>query len=318
MSIPNYDEFMLPIMELLSDGKKISNQEIFEYCVRKFGITEEDKSIKVGIGSPLYKSRIQWALTNLFKVGLLNITEPHVGIYYITDEGKALLATKPSKIDRNLLKTLPGWKNFYKSYYKNDTIESPTQNNQKQTEDKDDFDLSESPEEVIFKAYEVSKKTLADELLARLKTVKPRFFEECVIDLLSSMGYGGSRKEAAQAIGRTGDGGIDGIISEDRLGLDMIYVQAKRWGEGCVGRPELNKFIGSLTGEHANKGIFITTSYFSADAIEYIKKIDKRVTLIDGKKLVDLMIEFNVGVGDHGKPVQLKRIDHDYFDESEQ
>jgi restriction system protein len=170
------------------------------------------------------------------------------------------------------------------------------------------------PEEAFQNAHLQLRQTLEAELLDRVKSATPEFLEQLVIDLLLTMGYGGSRKDAGRALGKTGDGGVDGIINEDPLGLDVVYLQAKRWTENPVGRPEIQKFVGALQGQRAKKGVFITTSTFSSDAREYVSKIDARVVLIDGPKLATLMADHNIGVSD-GKSYTAKKIDTDYFSE---
>jgi len=172
---------------------------------------------------------------------------------------------------------------------------------------------TETPEEILQKAYQNMRGELASDVLGRVKANSPNFFESLVVDLMVAMGYGGSRSDAGAAIGHAGDEGVDGIIKEDKLGLDTIYLQAKRW-EGTVGRPEIQKFVGALHGKRAKKGVFITTGRFSEDAVEYIRNIDPKVILIDGRKLADFMIEYNVGI----TPMtvyEVKRVDSDYFAE---
>ena len=174
-----------------------------------------------------------------------------------------------------------------------------------------------TPEEQIEKAFRTISSALRTELLQRISQNTPAFFEELIIDLLVNMGYGGSRPDATAQLGRSGDGGVDGVINEDRLGLDRVYLQAKRYSEGnVVGRPEVQKFVGSLVGMGATKGVFVTTSKFSSDAIEYARHLSQRVILIDGQRLAELMIEHGVGVR-LNRAVEFKQIDENYFDEED-
>jgi restriction system protein len=232
------------------------------------------------------------------------------GIYQLTDRGRQVLADSPAGIDSDYLERFPEFRDFQAR-----TRESTT--DVKAEETSSDTTVSpppvQSPEEALETAYSRLRATLQTELLDAVKAGTPSFFEDLVIDLLVRMGYGGSRPEAARAVGKTGDGGIDGVIDEDRLGLDVIYVQAKRW-ENTVGRPEVQKFAGALQGQRARKGIFITTSTFSRDAEEYAQRIDNRIVLIDGIRLAALMFDYDVGVNARSA-FTVKQLDSDYFDE---
>lgn len=221
--------------------------------------------------------------------------------------GVELLATKPARIDNKILERYDAFREF-----KQRGRDSSTDESVRTLEIPEPSANELTPEESMEAAYKRLRSSLESELLDRIKTVSPSFFERLVVDLLVAMGYGGSRSDAGRAIGKSGDGGIDGIINEDRLGLDVIYLQAKRW-EGTVGRPEIQKFAGALQGQRASKGVFITTSSFTKDAIEYANVITSKIILIDGERLASLMIEHDVAVGRVGSYV-LKRIDNDYFD----
>ena len=223
------------------------------------------------------------------------------GIYRITDQGQALLLQNPARIDLKLLDQFPGHREFRTSGRKeadSQTVLNPVDN-------------TLTPEEHITLGYQQIRDELADQLLQKTKECPPAFFEQLVVDLLLAMGYGGSRVNAGKAIGRSGDGGIDGTINEDKLGLDVIYIQAKRW-EAVVGRPEIQKFAGALQGQRARKGVFITTSSFTKDARDYAAAIESKIILIDGEELSKLMIDHGVGVTEVAT-YSVKRIDSDYF-----
>jgi restriction system protein len=223
---------------------------------------------------------------------------PKRGFYKITDRGLNVLKKDPPKVDVTFLNQFPEFIKFI--HTKKEKKGSPG------TESSET-----NPEEALESSYLALQQTLASDIIQSIKDCSPQFFERLVIDVLVRMGYGGSRKEAGQAVGRTGDGGIDGIIKEDKLGLDIIYIQAKRW-ENIVGRPEIQKFAGALQGQRARKGIFITTSDFTKDALDYVKNIDNKIILIDGQRLAELMIEHNVGVSSVAS-YEIKKIDSDYF-----
>jgi len=234
------------------------------------------------------------------KAGL--IESPKRGVHRITERGLQILKKKPERIDVDYLSQFQEFKDFRSLRHVKAEEEEP------------ELDLnSRTPEESLESAYQKLRGDLAADLLQRLMTCSPAFFERLVVEVIVKMGYGGTRKDAGKAIGKSGDGGIDGIIKEDKLGLDAIYIQAKRW-ENTVGRPEIQKFVGALTGQRAKKGLFITTSEFSSDAEDYISRIDAKVVLIDGETLAQLMIDYNVGVSTLGT-YDIKKIDSDYFSE---
>ncbi len=234
------------------------------------------------------------------KAGLLE--SPRRGYLKITSRGLSVLQQNPGEIDIDYLKRFPEFVEF-RLLRKESGVDSGERDTQSQ----------QTPEEALEAAYLTLRQGLASELLQTIKGCSPAFFERLVVDILVKMGYGGTRRDAGQAVGRSGDEGVDGIIKEDRLGLDIIYVQAKRW-DNPVGRPEVQKFAGALQGHRARKGIFITTSAFTKDAEDYASRIDTRIILIDGEALAHLMVDHNVGVS----PVasyEVKRIDSDYFTE---
>ena len=285
MPIPEFQEFMLPLVELSSDGKDHSLKEAIQEFVIRFGISEEERKELLPSGrQPTLNNRIGWASTYLRKAGLLE--SPKRGVFRITERGRRVLESKPKRIDRELLETFEEFREFR------------YQRNQSQSEDEpgtEPHSQDGTPEEQIESSIERLKSSLGQELLATVKGCSPDFFEQLVVDVVVGMGYGGSRQDAGRAVGKSGDGGVDGIIKEDRLGLDIIFLQAKRW-DSVVGRPEVQKFAGALQGYRARKGVFITTSSFSKEAIDYVKLIDSKIVLIDGEMLAQLMIDHNIGV----------------------
>lgn len=301
MPIPDYQSIMLPLLKFASDGQEHSLRETIEALADEFNLTDEERSELLPSGQQaIFDNRVGWARTYLKKAGILETTRR--GYYRITERGQQILRQKPSRINTAFLRQFPEFVEFQKT----------TRIRTDEAED-EEVNGTQTPEEVIEAAYQKLRQGLAIELLQMIKDRSPAFFERLVIDLLVRMGYGGTRKDAGEAIGRTGDGGIDGIIKEDRLGLDIVYVQAKRW-DGVVGRPEIQKFAGALQGQRARKGIFITTSTFSQDALDYVARIDSKIVLIDGNMLAQLMIDHNVGVASVAS-YELKRIDSDYFTE---
>jgi restriction system protein len=239
--------------------------------------------------------------------------QPKKGVYQITDEGKTLAAQRPAMIDRKFLMQFEPFRKFMSDKKQRSAQAGQTHtDSMNQTEDEEDEEST--PEERIHSAFTDLRETLVADLLAQLAKVDPFRFEQIVLDLLVAMGYGGSRKEAAEVTQRTGDGGIDGLINEDRLGLDVIYVQAKRWKTN-VGRPEIQGFVGALAGRKASKGIFITTSGFVGNAHDYAADLHQKVILIDGRRVAELMIEHGIGVAEE-HAYHVKKIDSDYFDES--
>jgi restriction system protein len=254
-----------------------------------FDLSDDDRRELLPSGRQhRFNNRVAWAISYLKKSGLLEPTRR--SHFRITKRGVDVLGESPARIDIGYLERYPEFVAFRS---RQDTSENgataPSKSAQPSQEDE------QTPEEAMEQAHQRLRNELASELIQQIMSCSPSFFERLVIDLLVRMGYGGSRKDAGEAIGKSGDGGIDGIIKEDRLGLDVIYVQAKRW-DGVVGRPEIQKFVGALQGQRARKGIFITTSGFTADAIRYATMIENKVVLMDGERLAKLMIANNVGV----------------------
>ena len=303
MPIPDYQTCMLPFLQYLSDGAEHSLRDAEESLGEYFKLSPVERAELLPSGQQgVFKNRIGWARTYLKKAALLE--SPKRGIFKLTARGEQVLASKPKRIDMKFLEQFPEYLAFKEFSRPEKESGLAIEHVAPQT----------TPEEAIELAYLGLRDQLAQELLARILSCSPTFFEQLVVELLVKMGYGGSRKDAGERIGQTGDGGIDGIIKEDRLGLDTIFIQAKRW-QGTVGRPEIQKFVGALQGQRAKKGVFITTSSYSADASDYVSRIDTKVVLIDGKRLADLMMDFDVGVSAAASYV-VKRIDSDYFEES--
>jgi restriction system protein len=304
MPVPDYQTLMLPMLTLLSDGAEHTVREARERIAEQYQLTEEDLRQTVPSGKKLlFADRLSWATTYLKQSGLVESTKR--GVYRITRRGADVLATRPARIDTDLLAQFPEFLEF--------TGRTPTRAKPEARRKPVEPDV-ETPEEQLDSAYQQLRSTIEAELLQQVKAASPEFFERTVVELLVRMGYGGTLADAGRAIGRSGDGGIDGIIKEDRLGLDVIHVQAKRWDNKTVGRPEVQGFAGSLDGVRARKGIFITTSAFSADALAFVDRIDKRIILIDGERLVGLMFDFGLGVTQLAT-YDVKRVDSDYFSE---
>lgn len=296
---------MLPLLKLASDGKEHKFSQAVEELADEFNLSTEERNELLPSGSQaVFNNRVGWARSYLKQAGLLE--SPKRGFFVITQKGNELLDTNPEKIDISVLEQYPEFiefKNRKKAKNGNEVQEvAPTEQASTLT-----------PEDALASAYKQLRAALETEVLGSVKEASPSFFERLVVDLLVKMGYGGSRQDAGKALGKSGDGGIDGIINEDRLGLDVIYIQAKRW-EGSVGRPEIQKFAGALQGQRARKGVFITTSFFTKEAIEYASLIESKIILIDGEHLSKLMAEHNVGVSTVGQ-YEVKKLDSDYFDD---
>jgi restriction system protein len=302
MSVPDYQAILLPLMQLASDGKEHSFRESIEYAAKFLKISDDDRKTLLPSGTQsTFDNRVGWAKTHLLKAKLLE--SPRRSIFQITTRGREVLSHKPPKINVKFLKQFPEYLEFCGV---NTTIENSSLPSQ--------INLTEqiSPEEALDAVYQKLKLSLAQDLLTLVKDCTPDFFERLVVKLLVKMGYGGSIQDAGKAIGRSGDEGIDGIIKEDKLGLDAVYIQAKKW-EGTVGRPEIQKFVGALAGQGAKKGVFITTSNFSREAHEYAKNMrDTKVVLLDGEQLTQYMIDYNLGVSVISQ-YEVKKIDSDFF-----
>lgn len=301
MTIPDFQSIMRPLLELHADGKEHVNRDLVNQLADRFGLTEGERRTMLPSGrARLFDNRVGWAKTHVSQAGLLS--SPRRAISILTPRGRDVLQKHPDRVDLSVLREFEDYREF--------------RNRKRAEEPEPSYEQvdTETPEELLENAYlGVRRQTEAD-LLQQLMQGPPELLEQIVVDLVVRMGYGGSRKDAGEALGGSGDGGIDGLIKEDPLGLDIIYLQAKRW-EGTVGRPEIQKFAGALQGLRAKKGIFITTSSFSTEAREYVSRIDSKVILVDGANLTRLMFEHGVGVTASAN-YEVKKVDYDYFNES--
>jgi len=298
VAVPDFQSLMLPLLRIAGDGKEHSLSDARGRLGAEFKLTQaEQEELLPSARQSRFGNRVAWAKAYLEMAGLL--LSPQRGHFLITDRGREVLKAPPARIDIKFLGQYPEFIEFRRPKRKAQEPPPPPG--------------PETPEEALEAAHARIEASLASEVLARVKAGTPAFFESLVVELLLKMGYGGSRTDAGQAIGKAGDEGIDGVISEDRLGLDFVYLQAKRW-EGSVGRPEIQKFVGALHGKRAKKGVFITTGSFSSDAAAYVESIDPKVVLIDGHRLAELMIDFEVGVTT-ARTFHVKRVDSDYFEE---
>jgi restriction system protein len=306
MAIPDFQSIMLPLLQFSSDGKEHSVNEAVEWLAQHFALSQSERNELLPSGrQAILANRAAWAGTYFRKAGLLEKTGR--AKFRITERGLQILQAHPDRVDIKVLNQFPEFVKFHSAKHTDmgksngGIIESEPKLN---------------PEEALESSYQDLRETLAEELLSRVLNASPKFLEQLVIDLMLAIGYGGSRKDAGQAIGGTGDDGIDGILKEDELGLDIIYLQAKRWARNrTIGRPEVQAFVGSLEGHRAKKGVFITTARYSAEARDYIARIEKKIVLIDGEQLAGLMIDHGIGVTEVNKYV-IKKADSDYFEEA--
>ncbi len=310
MAIPDYQTLMLPVLRLAAKGE----QRVADVAVRvadELGLSVEERETMLPSGRQrLLNNRIHWAKSFMSKAGL--ISSPARGRFVATEEGRKLLAANPDKINVALLMKSPSFREFYRT--DKEPISDGTHVVFDEKASKTD---TVTPEEQIEAAYQALHAALREDLLDRIAQNTPSFFEQVIVNLLVAMGYGGTHKNAATQLGRSGDGGVDGVINEDRLGLDRVYVQAKRFGKGnSVGRPEVQAFVGSLVGLGAAKGVFVTTSTFSPQARDFVQHLSQRVILLDGQSLADLMIEHGVGVRT-SRMIEFKRLDEDFFSEED-
>jgi restriction system protein len=306
MAIPDFQSIMLPVLDCLKSGEVVNAREIRVDIANHFSLSEEDIQQRLPSGKQtVINNRVGWAITYMKKAGLLDSAGK--AQYQITDEGKSVLVTHPERIDVKYLKQLSDeFKEFHQA--------KPTDKIQEQGLANIAFN-TDTPDEILEKSYTEINVNLASELLQMVREQSPQSFESTVVDLLLAMGYGGWSDQAGQVTQYSADGGIDGIINEDPLGLEIIYLQAKRYKEGnTVGRPDVQAFVGALEMKRARKGVFITTSSFTREALEYVSLIDKKVILIGGQQLAEYMVQYNLGVSIK-KSYQLKAIDSDYFNE---
>jgi restriction system protein len=302
MPVPDYQSLMAPVLGALADGGDHSLGELRAVVSERLGLTEEDLQAKIASGTPLFANRLHWAVTYMYQAGLLS--RPKRGVVRITGRGRKVAAAHPDRVDVGVLSEFPEFIEFKSRSH------APRQTGQPEL-----AKTEATPREAVSTAVDEANAAVAAEVLDRVRQREPAFLEQLVLAVLTAMGYGGAAG-AAEHLGRSGDEGLDGVIRQDPLGLDRIYVQAKRYGASrAVGRPEIQEFVGALHGAQADRGIFITTSRFTPEATTYADRVAARVVLIDGAALSALMVRHNIGVQDQQAYV-IKRVDEDFFDES--
>lgn len=315
--IPDYQTLMLPVLSAAAKGER-RVPELADELADELGLSAKEREQMLPSGRQrLLHNRVHWAKFYMTKAGLID--SPGRGRFTASAAGKALLATKPERIDVGLLMKQPGFQEFYTSSQRpgGGTANDEPQEAAKVEQPSAPPSTTVTPEEQIEAAHQAMQSALRADLLERILLNSPAFFERLIVELLVAMGYGGSYKDAARQLGRTGDGGVDGVVNEDPLGLDRVYVQAKRYnGTNTVGRPEVQAFLGSLVGLGASKGVFVTTSTFSPQARDFARNLPQRVILIDGDQLTELMVEHGVGVR-ISRAVSFKRLDEDFFADEE-
>ena len=300
MGMPDTQSIMLPLLEAVANGKSHSLRELTTPLADKFGLNDEERQRRLMSGALAFANRVAWARLHLIKATLME--SPARGMVRITDLGKKALANRPPNVSSS---SFSAGLSLH-SLFENESID--------QKKDEKTVEAT-PPEEMLETSYQQIRASLAEQLLAQMRVCSPAFFERLVVDLLVAMGYGGSQADAGKAIGRSGDEGIDGEIKEDKLGLDVVYIQAKRWANN-VGFPDVASFAGSLDGKRARKGVMITTSEFTRDAQKYVERIEKKIVLINGARLAELMIDHDIGVA-KVKSYEVKKLDLDYFEEAE-
>ena len=312
MAVPDFQFFMLPLLRELADGQEHKLQDLYVVLAKKANLSEEDKDEFLPSGKQrVFHNRIGWARTYLKKAGLLDAVK--LGVFVITEDGENLLKSNPAEINKSTLAQFSLFQEWQNGA--SDTSVKPLQNTANLIGN--DRYASMSPTDQMESSFAIIQSELSDELLTLIRECSPKFFETLVVDLMLAMGYGGWSKESGKATQYSSDGGIDGVINEDPLGLDTIYLQAKRYRESnTVGRPDIQAFSGALDMQRARKGVFITTSKFSSDALDYVQRIEKKIVLIDGQQLAEMMIRYNLGVSVKNT-YQVKNIDTDYFNEEQ-
>lgn len=307
MSIPKYNELYRPLLEYIRDGQPRTTAELEEVLAKRFSLTDIDRQERLSSGTLTFCNRIAWARTYLKKAGL--VTSPKRGTVQITPEGKAAVDDAGLHIDNDFLATFPSFAEFQKGG------QTATNAGNRPTSTAEDED---SPQDSLDRAYTRIRQTLAEDVLAEIMRQTPTFFEQLVVRLLQVMGYGGSLENAGTVTRASGDEGIDGIVKQDKLGFDQIYIQAKRWDPtACVGRPDIQKFVGALAGQGATRGLFVTTAKFSEEAHAYARKQHTtKIVLVDGQRLAELMIDHNLGVTPIAR-YEIKRIDSDFFTDAD-
>lgn len=304
MPIPDYQTLMLPLLKIASDGKVHTKRDAMNELAVQFGVSEAERKELLPSGKQeIFDNRVGWARTYLKMAMLISYVQR--GQFQITERGQSVLAKNPQRIDVAYLRKFPEFLEFHRpsrpaAAEETGPIVSATE--------------TDSPDDLMATGYLNRRRQIEQDVLAKVKSCSPEFFERLVVKLLTAMGYGGSLADAGRAIGKSGDGGVDGVIKEDKLGLEQIYIQAKRWDSTTVGRPEIQKFVGALHGKRARKGIFITTSAFTKEADEYAKGLETKVILIDGTQLAELMFDYEVGITTESTYV-VKRIDNDFFED---
>jgi restriction system protein len=299
--VPPFQDIMLPMLRLAaeSNGQPLAIKTAVEVIAGQMGLSEEDRTELLPSGrQSRFTNRVNWTASHLRAAKLLESAGR--GLVVITDRGKELLASNPPAINLKTLMQFPEFQEFRGG------------GNGEVTEEKE-AETTDTPEEAIEKSYKALRSEIVADVLARLKTCTPTFFEQIVVQLVVRMGYGGSLKDAGQAVGKSHDGGIDGVIKQDKLGLDVVYLQAKRW-ENTVGRREVQQFAGALAGQQANRGVFITTSDFSSEAVAYAKQVATKIVLMNGRQLAEYMFDHDLGVTST-LTLSLKKIDSDFFEE---
>jgi restriction system protein len=304
MPIPDYQTLMLPLLKLAGDGAVHSKRDTVPELALQFGLSEEEQKELLPSGKQgIFDNRVGWARSYLKQALLIESVQR--GQFRITDRGKQVLGKNPVRIDNALLSRFPEF------------VEFKRRARPEQAEENDSVVAAadtDTPDDLMATGYLNRRRQIEEDVLERVKSCSPEFFERLVVKLITAMGYGGSLADAGKAIGKSGDGGIDGVIKEDKLGLEQIYIQAKRWDNASVGRPEIQKFVGALHGKRARKGIFLTTSTFTKDAHEYANGLETKVILIDGQELAKFMFDYEVGISTESTYV-IKRIDNDFFED---
>lgn len=304
MPVPDFQRMFLPLLRAVAKTGSTTPREAKEFIAKQLELTDDDRRVRLASGNQfVFDNRVGWARTYLKKAGIIN--SPRRGIWEITDRGREILARPPSTFDVRYLNQFPEFVEFHNT--------SRSGDNSGNADEDTSLTADIPPEELFAAAHHRLTRELIEEIRSAIANCTSGFFERLVVQVLVAMGYGGSQEDAGRAVGRSGDGGIDGIIKEDRLGLETIYIQAKRW-EPTVGRPEIQKFAGALQMHRARKGVFITSSSFSQEALDYVSRIDSKIVLIDGAELSRLMIEYEIGV-DVETVYKVKRLNSDYFNE---
>lgn len=310
MAIPDFQTIMLPVLRYMADGGQHATRDAIASLADQFKLTDHERAERLKSGpTGVFANRVGWAVSYLKQAAA--IESPERGRYVITDRGREILTSPPERITiAYLAEVSPEFRVFRAKAGKrrNQKIEVPTIRAGGADDDE------RTPEEQIDAAERVLRAALEHDLLDRVKRSTPDFFERIVLELLLAMGYGGTLTDAGEQLGRTGDDGVDGVIKEDKLGLEAVHLQAKRWVDKPVSRPDVQSFAGSLEGQRSRKGVFITTSYFTSDAKDYVRRIEKRIVLIDGQELAKLMIDHGVGVTEV-RSFSLLRLNETYFED---